>query len=102
MISNEMNKLIFRLGSDPEMLFPYITMLEHFRKFGKFGLVLAFILLPILTKDTETQIDLDGLADEITKGKEIDANVFMSDASTKRFNSRLHGVVVDMDRLGYI
>lgn len=77
-------------------------MQEHFRKFGKFGLILAFILLPIMTKDAATQIDLDGLSDEIKGGKEIDTSVFMSDASTQRFNSRLHGVVVDMDRLGYI
>lgn len=77
-------------------------MLEHFSKFGKFGLVLAFILLPVMTKDAATQIDLDGLADEMKGGKEIDSMVFMSDASTQRFNSRLYGVVVDMDRLGYI
>lgn len=90
------------MGSDPEKLYPYEKMQDHFRKFGKFGLILAVILLPILTKDTDTLIDLDGLATDVKDGKELDAAVFMTDASTKRFNSRLHGVIVDMDRLGYI
>lgn len=78
-------------------------MLEHFRKFGKFGLVLAAILLPLLTKDSGKEVDLDGISDGVKTGEvNLDTNIFMTDSSTKRFNKRLRDVVIDMARLEYI
>lgn len=78
-------------------------MLEHFRKFGKFGLVLATILLPLLTKDGGQDIDLDGISDAVKSGEvDLNTNMFMTDSSTKRFNKRLREVVIDMARLEYI
>lgn len=95
--------LFCRLGSDSEKLFPYTTMLEHFHKFGKFGLVLAAILLPLLTKDSGKEIDLDGISDDVRAGQaDLNTNIFMTDSSTKRFNKRLRDVVIDMARLEYI
>ncbi|XP_055298661.1 uncharacterized protein LOC129566598 [Sitodiplosis mosellana] len=94
---------IRKLGSDPEKLFPEKLMQEHFRKFGKFGLVLAAILLPLLTKDSGKEVDLDGIADGIKTGQvDLDTNIFMTDSSTRRFNKRLRDVVIDMARLEYI
>lgn len=95
-------KFNFRLGSDPDELFPYKTMLEHFRKFGKFGLVLAAVLLPVITQEKGTAVNLDDLSTDIKNGAELDASLFMTDSSAKKCNKRLRDVVIDMDRLGYI
>lgn len=94
--------LTFRLGSDPDKLFPYELMLEHFRKFAKFGLVLANCLLPMITADDRNGINIDELCDEINSGKEVDTKVFISEQSEKKLNKRLRDVVVDMVRLEYI
>ena len=78
-------------------------MQQHLHKLGKFGLVLAAILLPLLTKDSGIEVDLDGIADSVKTGQiDLDTNIFMTDASTKRFNKRLRDVVIDMARLEYI
>lgn len=90
------------MGSDPEQLFPYKLMLEHFHKYGKLGLVLASVMLPIITKDGGLEVNLDSLAEDVNSGKELDPSIFMTDASTKRFNERLRDVIIDMVRLDYI
>lgn len=95
-------KTHFRLGSDPEVLFPYKTMLEHFRKFGKYGLIMATVVLPMITQDKGTKVDLDCISDDIKNGSEFDSSAFMTDSSTQRFNKRMRDVVIDMNRLGYI
>lgn len=85
-------------------------MLEHFRKYAKFGLVLSTILLPMITTDRGNGIDLDEMAAKFEKSKETnfendDLGVFdsfISDNSRNKFNKRLRDVVVDMVRLGYV
>lgn len=89
------------MGSDPEKLFPYALMQEHFRKFAKFGLLLSTALLPVVTAENGG-IDMDEIAQNVKDGNEMDANVFISDKSRSQFNTRLRGVVIDMVRLGYI
>lgn len=90
------------MGSDPEKHFPYALMLEHFRKFGKFGLILSTVVLPMMTADDGNGINLDEIAENMKNGKEIDNNLFISENSRSKFLTRLRDVVADMARLGYI
>lgn len=90
------------MGSDPDKLFPFSLMLEHFRKFAKFGLILSTVLLPMMTSDDGSRIDLDEMAEDVKNGKEVDKDTFISENSRKKFNKRMRGVVIDMARLGYI
>ena len=75
-------------------------MLEHFRKFAKFGLILATALLPMMT--SENAIDIDEIAEGVQNGRKMESNVFISDKSRSKFNTRMRGVISDMVRLGYI
>lgn len=59
-------------------------------------------ILPMITADSGTVVDMDDLFDDVNNGKEVDANVFVSDESKKRLNKRLRDVVIDMVRLNYI
>lgn len=93
---------IFRLGSDPEKLFPRELMLEHFRKFARFGLILASMLLPMITTEQGNGINLDELAEDVEKGKKFEENVFVSEKSRNKFNERMRDVIIDMVRLNYI
>lgn len=77
-------------------------MMKHFHKVAKFGLVLASILLPVITADEGCGIDLDEVAADMSNGKEMDANIFISDKSLTKLNKRLRDVVVDMARFEYI
>lgn len=99
------NCLFFRLGSDPEKLFPFEMLMEHFHKFGKFGLILAAALLPLITADKGQELNLDDMSEQFSSydgTSEIPENPFVSNDSKVRFNERMRGVALDMVRLGYI
>lgn len=92
----------FRLGSDPK-LFTFELMQEHFRKFGKLGLVLSTVLLPMITSEEGSGLDLDGIGDsKATNDDGPDSNNFISHGSHIKLMERLRDVIIDMVRLGYI
>lgn len=75
----------------------------HFRKFAKYGLILATIVLPIITTERGIAIDLDEIANDLENSKNADIfDTFISENSRNKFNKRMRDVVVDMVRLGYI
>lgn len=93
----------FRLGSDPEKMFPYKLMLEHFSKFARFGLVLANLLLPVVTTESGNGANLDEVAEQIANGKPPTTNsLYITDKTRNNFEKRLRDVIIDMVRLEYI
>lgn len=83
-------------------------MLEHFRKFAKYGLISAPMLLPIILAERGHEVNLDEFADQISSVQNGNAempdmkdNPFVSENSKKKLDSRLRDVVIDMERLGY-
>lgn len=93
---------IYRLGSDPSKLFPYDVMLEHLHQFGKFGLIMATLLLPIITSEEGTAPDLDQLANSLSEKRDTGVNLFGTNNSKDEFNKRMRDVVIDMVRLDYL
>lgn len=81
-------------------------MLEHFRKFAKFGLILSTILLPMITSEVGSGIDMDGIGGSATLSTSNEDgahfNHFISDGSRTKLNKRLRDVIFDMVRLEYI
>lgn len=61
---------IFRLGSNPDTLFSYEMIQEHFRKYAKYDLVLSAALLPMIISDKGNKVDLGELAGNMEKSKE--------------------------------
>lgn len=95
-------KCIFRLGSDPDKIFPYDLMMEHFRKYGKLSLIYAVAMLPVITAEKEKNLNMDDLASDLADGGGFSLDSLMSEESKIKFHQRLRDVIVDMDRLGYI
>lgn len=91
-----------RLGSDPERLFPFELMQDHFRKFARYGLIMASVLLPVITQDRGSGFDSEDMAEKVIEMKDLDMDSIYSGSSRKKFYHRLRDVVVDMARLGYI
>lgn len=103
MKKNVYNDSFFRLGSDPEKLFPFSLMQEQLRKCGTYGLVTALQVQPVLTSDQGSGVDLDEAAVSMTRDKDTKAfDSFMPKKSNDKFNKRMRGVVADMVRLGYV
>lgn len=81
---------------------------DHLSRFGKFGLAMAIMVLPIFTSNSEDVPDMDEVAE---KFKEMNENGLALDESAIQFtnastidvyNDRMCGVFQDMYDLGYI
>lgn len=90
------------MGSDPEKLFPYETLLDQFKKFGKFGMIMASMLLPMMTSQDGIAADLDEFAEQLKDGQKLDENTYISERTRHILDKRLRDVVIDMARLEYI
>lgn len=83
-------------------------MMEHFRKFGKFGLIISPMLLPIICAERGHEVNLDEFADQINSFKDgsgmpdMKDNPFISNKTKNKLDKRLRDVAIDMERLGYI
>lgn len=88
------------MGSDPEQIFSFEMMQDHFQKYAKYGIILAFLVLPVLTSDPDTEVNLDELADNIANGNETYTS--LSGRYSEMFDKRMRDVVIDSARLGYI
>lgn len=93
---NLYERVHFRLGSDPDKLFPYALMLEHLRKFARHSLIVASLLLPLLTGN---QWDLN----EVSGDPKMNiANGIMTSKPQSKLDKRLRDIIIDMARLDYI
>lgn len=100
-ISAHVNNISIRLGSDPEKLFPRSALNHHLKQFGKLGLIMAMILMPIVLSQAENLPDLDELSEQLQSGSDVKGH-FSSGDTAVRFNNRMRDVIVDMVELGYI
>lgn len=92
--------LLFRLGSNPEEVFPYKALEDQLRKFGKFGLAIASMLVPLLMSGANA----DTLADDLNGSPNNSPNNSSNTESglSDVIKKRLRDIVSDMYRLGYI
>lgn len=91
------------MKSDPEKLFSYDLMMEHFQKFGRLGLIYAATALPLITseKEKEKEINMDEWSSQCSEGNAFAFNSLPSEESQIMYQ-RMRDVVIDMSRLGYI
>lgn len=82
-----------RLGSNPDELFPYGALKAQLKRFGKFGLLYAMMLLNVTTASIET-IDVNANVNDQLK------HLFAT--PTEIYKERMRDVAIDIDRLGYI
>lgn len=90
-----------RLGSDPDKLFPRAALDDHLIRFGKLGLIMAMILMPIVLSQADNVPDLDELSEQLESGSEVKGH-FSNEDTAERFNNRMRDVIIDMVKLGYI
>lgn len=93
-----------RLGSDPEKLFPRSALDDQLARFGRFGLLMAAMLLPIITTKKEDIPDLDGMAEKLENGVDVSSEInnFKSEGTQDIYREKMAGCCRDMVRLGYI
>lgn len=93
-----------QLGSDPEKLFPRKALDEQLRRFGRFGLLMAVMILPVITTKGEDVPDLEEMAEKMESGIDLSAefNNFRSKDTEEVYRQKMAGCCRDMVQLGYI
>lgn len=93
-----------RLGSDPDQLFPRKALDEQLQRFGRFGLLMAVMLLPVITTKSEDVPDLEVMAEKMESGADLKDEVdnFRSESTEGIYREKMVGCCRDMVRLGYI
>lgn len=99
-----LSNTITKLGSDPEKLFSFNDLLGELKRYGRFGLVLAPILLQIITSEASDIPDMDEFAEQMadnTKTMDDSMAVFANMGTVDKYNQRVRDVVKDGLLLNY-
>lgn len=101
---NALASTIKEAGSDPDSLFTYENLQEQLKRFGKFALLTAPMLLQVITADPKDIPDMDEIAEEIAKEKQMEKINFevITDQKTQNsYNVRVRDVINDVIKNGY-
>lgn len=90
----------FRLGSNPDKLFPYSALENQLQKCGKFALASASFLLPIMMAEADLPMSNDPSSND--GNQTLNENNTQKSGLSKALNKRMRDIVADMHRLGYI
>jgi hypothetical protein len=100
---NTLCDFITRLGSDGEKLYSYTDFKNQLKKFGRYGLLMAVMLIQLIVADAQDLPDMDQVAKDMANNK-VDAFDMANTVNTeteKLYTKRMNGVVRDIIRLGY-
>lgn len=91
----------FRLGSDPEKLFPFSMFQRHLQKFARICLILVTFLVSKMFSDSSK--NWDELAENFERNQQVPTHLYnQTDSTIEVIHKRLRDIVIDMIRLEYI
>ncbi|XP_058443609.1 uncharacterized protein LOC131425605 [Malaya genurostris] len=96
-----LSDFIRRLGSDPERLFPRKAFDQQLLRFGRIGLIMTTIGLPIITVKNEDVPDLEQFAEQVGTGFDVSKSFGSVDMEVI-YRQNMTDCCRDMLRLGYI
>lgn len=98
--------LLDHMGGDTQSQFPFTAFLRQMKKYGKFGVMMAMFLIPLITKKNEDLPDFDYFAEnqeEMQKDPEAMKKMMADFMSTNdNYNERVKPSLLDAMRFGYI
>lgn len=103
---NSLRNLLDKLGGDTQSQFPFTAFRQQLKKFGKFGVIMAMFVIPMLTTKTEDLPDLDYYyenQEEIHKDPEKFKSMITGLTNPgANYVSRMKPTLLDLMRFGYI
>src|SRR5690349_22770147 len=89
--------LLDHMGGDTQTQFPFTALLRQLKQFGKFGIIMASMLVPMLALRPENLPDMDFLAENMkTDDPEMIAEMMKSFGSQDDgYKPRMRGNLLD-------
>lgn len=95
-----------KLGSDAEKLFSYVEFQTNLKKFGKFALILAPLIIELRLANPKNVKNLDdfssGVANSGNDAHSADIVSKLSDDAQKQYNEIINDIVSHLYSLGYL
>lgn len=90
-------------GSDPDVLFPEVELQRQLKQFGKYGVVMSPMLIPVILAESSDITDLDDFADAMSKSKEESGRaVNITGKKEQEFVKRMQDLLADARRYGWL
>ncbi|EAT35123.1 AAEL012688-PA [Aedes aegypti] len=99
---DSLKQLLEKLGGDPSRQFPYTALLRQLKACGKFGILMAMFMVPMLCIDNQDLPDMDQLAEKHLDSQEFDASFIHDVKSEDKYKTRMAAVIRDLIRYGYL
>nr|XP_049462801.1 uncharacterized protein LOC125906714 [Anopheles coluzzii] len=104
---HSLSEHLHNLGGDVERQYPRIAFREQLKKFGRYGLVMSMMVLPIICTPNDelpdTDTAMEGFMNDMTNGN---TNAELAYGTTEkaaiRYRKRMSGCIRDTIRYGYI
>uniref|UniRef100_A0A182JLS5 CHK kinase-like domain-containing protein n=1 Tax=Anopheles atroparvus TaxID=41427 RepID=A0A182JLS5_ANOAO len=97
-----LSALLEKLGHNPQEVFPRTALMRQLRRFGRFGILMAVFLVPMLCTRNEDLPDMDEAAEKFQETNSVDMNHFTAHANQSAYHKRMSGVIRDSVRYGYL
>jgi hypothetical protein len=92
------------LGGDTMSQFPFTALLRQLKQFGKFGIIMATFLIPLLTTSNDELPDMDFMAENMKNDDpEVMENMMKNFMKTNKvYEERMRHSLLDAIRYGYL
>lgn len=95
-----------RLGSDPDRIFSRADFRKELQKFGRYGLLIAPIMVQVVTADPTDIPDMDAVSEQMAAeeaaGTKSEPKSFITAKTVDSFNVRISDVMRDAERYGFL
>uniref|UniRef100_A0A8D8ACI7 Uncharacterized oxidoreductase dhs-27 n=1 Tax=Culex pipiens TaxID=7175 RepID=A0A8D8ACI7_CULPI len=91
-----------KLGGNVESQFPRATFQDHWKRFGRFGLLMGLIVLPIVCTAKEELPEMEDYIDRAEQQQDAEFNFGTSEQAQEMYRTRMAGMIRDVVRLGYL
>lgn len=104
---HSLKELLDHLGGDTMTQFPFTALLRHLKRYGKFGVVMACFILPMLQTKSDELMDMDFMAEKMNEQDpavmEELMKQFMENSSGYQTSvKRMREVLEDAMKYGYL
>lgn len=91
------------LGGDTATQFPFTAFLRHLKQYGKFGVIMASFLVPMLSIKNDELVDMDFAAENTQKNDPAMMEEMMKHfTGASSCEARLRGAFLDAMRFRYL
>ena len=98
-----LKELLDRLGGDTESQFPFKALVDQLKLFGKFGVIMASLIIPASSTKNEDIPDMDLIAENKKDNPDLAQEIMIAfGKGSEGVTVRLRGALLDAMRFGYL